>query len=256
MNTPRPFSDDDLHAYADGALDEAARAGIEAWLAGHADDAAMVRDWQHQKTAFHDAYDDVLDEPLPAPMLAALDRRRGRAARPGWMRAAAAVVLFVAGIALGWGLRDNLVPAENAGENFVRQAVSAHVIYVAERRHAVEVKADEERHLVAWLSKRLGQSLTAPQLTGSGFHLVGGRLVADAGAPAAQFMYEDRAGRRITLYARRNRDDGGSEVRFVTRGSVSTCYWIEGALAFAVTGALSREELLKLARTVYDELES
>jgi anti-sigma factor RsiW len=99
--------------------------------------------------------------------------------------------LLVAGTGAGWILRGEFAPPDS--DSFVRQAVSAHVVYVGERRHAVEVWAKEERHLVKWLSKRLKHEVKAPYLADAGFRLVGGRLVADEGAPAAQFMYEDKA---------------------------------------------------------------
>ena len=91
-------------------------------------------------------------------------------------------------------------------------------------------------------------------MTGDGVE-VGGRLVADEGAPAAQFMYEDKAKRRVTLYTRRTRDDGDPAFRFEGRDGISAFYWIGGPLAFALLGEMKREELLKLATTVSKQLE-
>ena len=59
---------------------------------------------------------------------------------------------------------------------------------------------------------------------GSGFRLVGGRLVADEGTPAAQFMYEDAAKRRVTLYTRRTRDNGDPAFKFEGRDGISAFY--------------------------------
>ena len=49
-----------------------------------------------------------------------------------------------------------------------REAALAHVAYVPEVRHPVEVTAAEEKHLVAWLSKRLDAPLRAPSLVSPG----------------------------------------------------------------------------------------
>lgn len=64
----------------------------------------------------------------------------------------------------------------------------------------MEVAADQEAHLVAWLSKRLGTPLKVPRLDTLGFGLVGGRLLPGDQGPVAQFMYQDGQGQRLTLY--------------------------------------------------------
>ena len=55
--------------------------------------------------------------------------------------------------------------------------------------HPVEVGADDEQHLVNWLSKRLGVKVRAPKLDDAGMSLVGGRLLPGENGPVAQFMY-------------------------------------------------------------------
>ena len=255
MTPPATISEDDLHAFVDGALDAVARSEVEAWLAEHPDDGARVAAWRRQSAEMHTLFDGIRDEALPAAMQAALDGNRRSAGRAGWLRAAAAVVLFVAGGAAGWGLRGGLEPGESVTASFVRQAVGAHVVFTAERRHAVEARADkEERHLIRWLSKRLGQPIKPPPLSAVGFQLYGGRLVADAGGPAAQFMYQDRKKRRVTLYVRRGGGDGKTAFRFVTERGVAAFYWIDSPLSYALIGRMERDELLKLARIVYDNL--
>jgi anti-sigma factor RsiW len=249
------ISEDDFHAFVDGELDAHATGEVEAWLGAHPDDAARVAAWRRQTAELHAKFDSVRDDRLPAAMQAALDRDRRRVGRAGWMRAAAAVVLFVAGGATGWGLRGGLAPGDSVAAGFVRQAVGAHVVFAAEGRHAVEARADkEERHLIRWLSKRLGQPIKPPPLSAVGFQLHGGRLVADAGGPAAQFMYQDKQKRRVTLYVRRGGGDGKTAFRFVTERGVAAFYWIDSPLSYALIGRMERDELLKLARIVYDNL--
>ena len=172
-----------------------------------------------------------------------------------WMRVAAAVALFAAGAASGWGVGEWRGRGDAAAIQFVQRAVGAHVVYLPEVRHPVEVRADEEKHLVAWLSKRLGRAVRAPALGEVGFQLVGGRLLPDAGLPAAQFMYEDAAGRRVMLYVRSGRLGKDTAFRFVTEGDVAAFYWIDGPMGYALTGKLPRPDLLGLARLVYDQLE-
>lgn len=122
-------------------------------------------------------------------------------------------------------------------------------------RHPVEVGADQEAHLVAWLSKRLGTALKIPQLGGIGYSLVGGRLLPGEQGPVAQFMYQDAQGQRLTLYVRTNREQGRETAfRFAQDGSVRVFYWIDHGLGLALSGEIEKEELLRVATTVYQQL--
>jgi anti-sigma factor RsiW len=68
-------------------------------------------------------------------------------------------------------------------------------------------------------------------------------------------MYQDAGGRRITLYIRRSADRGTTAFRFAEEHKLSAFYWIDGPLAYAIVGEMPRDDLLKLARVVYDELD-
>lgn len=252
MTMPDTLREDDLHAYVDGALDLAARADVEAWLKAHPEEAARAAAYAEQRRLLHARFDAILDEAVPPRRYgAALVRNR----RP-WRAVAAAVALFVAGVAAGYGVTTQRAERQSVETALFRHAVGAHRVYVSEVRHPVEVGADEEAHLVGWLSKRLGQSVKAPNLITAGFRLVGGRLLPDDGAPAAQFMYEDSGGRRVTVYVRGQRSGGDTAFRFAAEEGAAAFYWVDGPLGYAIAGSLPREELLALARLCYEQLES
>ncbi|MGF1641001.1 MAG: anti-sigma factor family protein [Rhodospirillales bacterium] len=259
MTARRPLGEAELHAYVDGELDVDARATIERWLADNPDDAARVRAYVAQKRELHALYDGVLSEPLPAKIEAALARGR-LASTPGRTqtstRIAAALILLLIGGLAGWVLHGHQIERQVANHGFVRQAVGAHVVYVSETRHPVEVGADEEAHLVAWLSNRLGHKVRAPALNAAGFDLIGGRLLPDGGLPAAQFMYEDSGGRRLTLYVRTDAEGREAAFRFVSDRGVSAFFWMDGSLAYGLIGTMSRDDLLFIARLVFEQLQA
>jgi anti-sigma factor RsiW len=116
------------------------------------------------------------------------------------------------------------------------------------------VRADED-HLVAWLTRRVGAPIRAPSLADRGWKLMGGRLLPDLGLPAAQFMYEDAAGRRLTLYIRKETGLNNTSFQFAERDGLGSFYWIDRPLAYALAGRLGREELMALANAVYAQLE-
>jgi anti-sigma factor RsiW len=135
------------------------------------------------------------------------------------------------------------------------EAVSAHAVFTPEVRHPVEVGAAEKDHLVAWLSKRLSHPLRMPDLGAFGFELVGGRLLAEAGLPAAQFMFQNDKGRRLTLYIARNPANRETAFRIDRHGALTTCYWFDSGLGYALAAEISRDEMLPIARAVYDQIE-
>lgn len=241
-------TESELHAYVDGRLDPERRAAVEAWLAAHPGDAERVRAYEKQNLLLRGFYDPVLDEPLPESL-----RVRPPHRLPNLQRYAALLAAAVVGGALGWALHGN-EPLEVATD-LPRQAALAHVVYAPEVLHPVEVGAREETHLVAWLSKRLGAPVRAPQLADAGFELVGGRLLPGDTGPAAQFMYQDAAGRRLTLYVRTAAaDNRETAFRYAQEGKVGVFYWVDGPFGYALSGELDRPRLLRVAEQVYRAL--
>jgi len=202
----------------------------------------------------HQLYDPVLEEPVPARLRMAPSRRwRAASIAAGWV-----AIGIGAGFCAGWyvhGLRP--VPAAQAEvPSFVKRAAMAHATYSPEVRHPVEVGADQEQHLVAWLSKRLGAQVRVPKLDGMGFNLVGGRLLPGDNGPVAHFMYQTDKGRRITLYVRTEAaENRETAFRFSAEGNVKVFYWIDRKMGYALSSAdLTREDMLAVADTVYRQL--
>ncbi|MGH8666229.1 MAG: anti-sigma factor family protein [Burkholderiales bacterium] len=252
--------EDDLHAYIDRALDAGRSQQIEAWLEQQADVARAVQAYRSQVALLHAAFDSVLTEPLPARLMSPAHRRR-----PLW-RVASAMSWLIFGTLLGWTLHGMREPAPAPA--LPQHAAVAHAAFVTEVRHPVEVRASEEKHLVGWLSKRLGTPIRAPKLSAHGFELLGGRLLPESARPGAQLMYQDAAGRRLTLYlsadvatrdsAIRTRDGAfrtrDSAFSYVREGAVHVFYWTDRSLGYALSGELDKAEMLTLARTIYQQM--
>ena len=243
----KPITEAELHAHVDGALPEGDRAGVEAWLASHPEDAERVRAYAEQNALLRSFYNPVLEELVPAKLLAVGPR--------AWWSYAAAAGIFALGIGLGWFVRGVFIIPMVVPSPLARQAAIAHVVYFPEVRHPVEVTADEEEHLVRWLSKRLGTALKAPKLAPLGYELVGGRLLSGPQGPVAHFMYQDARGQRLTLYVSKQRGEPrDTAFRFSQEERVSVFYWVDGNFGYALSGEVRREQLLKVADVVYKQL--
>ena len=208
--------------------------------------------------ALHQLYDPVLDEPVPARIVA-----RVRSPRPRWRLAAVAAGWIALGLATGlvagWQLHAwrTSAPPQAEVPDFVKRAAVAHAVYSPEVRHPVEVAADQEQHLVTWLSKRLGVKVHAPKLEEAGLALVGGRLLPGENGPVAQFMYQTQNGRRLTLYVRAETSaQRETAFRYARDSNVGVFYWIDRDCSYALASAdLGKEEMLRIATLVYKQLD-
>lgn len=244
---------DTLMAYIDNQLDPAIRTRIEADPSAMAEIAAL----QRQSDAIRTLYQPAGAEPVPTrldPHRLALNARRRR-----WQsmaQAAMIVAVLGVGIAVGWLLR----PGNEATEPYDRliaDAVSAHTVYVAENRHAVEVASAEAEHLSSWLSNRLDTNLAMPDLSGQGLIFLGGRLLpapAIPGGRAAQLMYEDDAGQRLTLYITPSTGVGGPDYETVSFGNDQVLYWTNAVFTCTIVGSETPEQLRAIASAVFAQL--
>lgn len=247
-------TESDLHAYADGQLPPARRALVEAYLAANPEAARAVTQIRAQNHALHRAFDGVLNEPIPQPLVQAL-----HAPSPwqyGW---AATMASLVCGVAAGWlahGMASAPTNASSAAAQFAHEALTAHVTYTAEQRHPVEVPAQQEAHLVAWLSKRLQMPIHAPDLQVQGFSLLGGRLLPADGMPLAQLMYQAADGQRLTLTIKNAAHQApDTSFKIMEQNGTSAFYWIDRGYGYALSGGIGKARMLAVATAVEQQLQ-
>ena len=270
MNPQRPDRDT-LMAYADGQLDAARSAEVERYLeyearlalngdvpphGARSSVSAEIAALQAQNLALREALAPMLDEPVPARLLQPL----APPARP-WVRAAAVALWIGVGAAAGSlatreALQQNgpVVTAQNESEgmqHFVHQAELAYAVYTPDARRPVEVR--EGSDLTTWLSRRLQRPIVAPDTLPGGLVLMGGRLLPGMpGKPAAQLMYQDAQGHRVTVYLRgMAKPTAEISFRIVPGKPASTFYWVDRQWGYALTGDLPRAQLLDAARVLY-----
>lgn len=251
-----PVTEAELQAWVDGTLDLGRQSDISSYLKTHPQEGERLRAYRQQNIALRALYGPVLDETIPRAMLRTRNLSR-------WLwpmrRYATSAALMVSSITLGWVahayLAEQQLIASAPGPALATRALQAHAVYLPEVLHPVEVGADEQEHLSGWLSKRIGMPLQPPRLAQHGFDLVGGRILPGDAGPAAQIMYADAAGQRLTLYiAAVNREGRDSAFRYAQDGQVGVYYWIDGRWGYAVSGVLDKSTLARVARAVYEQL--
>ena len=102
-------------------------------------------------------------------------------------------------------------------------------------------------------AKRLNRPLSVPSLQEYGYSLVGGRLLPGEAGPAAQFMYENQTGARLTLYVTGVPKDE-TAFRLFRDGNRRTFYWVNDGMGYALSGPIAEGKLRSIAIDVCSAL--
>jgi anti-sigma factor RsiW len=194
----------------------------------------------------------VANEPVPKRL--ELERLAREPRRWFYGAIAATLVAFVAGGGAGW-LAHGAAAAPSSFQSFTVDALDAYRLYVVEVRHPVEVPGNERAHLQAWLTKRCGWTVHAPELDSTGLKLVGGRLLPGPTGPASFLMYESASGERFTVYSAKAATEA-TQMRYTKRDGDGALFWADRGVGYVVSGGSDRERLTQVARLVYDQAEN
>lgn len=254
----RDFSERDIHMALDGELPGEDRMAYDSWLKANPEMAARSARYLADTEALRSALADVLSEPVPPRLTKTLlgeagARRQGLPSR-WWLAAAAAVLLALGGLGGYFAGLSGLGIEDPAQDQLAEEAIAAHVIYAAEKRHAVEVPASDKGHMETWLSNRIGLRLVAPDLAPDGFHLVGGRLLPAGSHKAAMLLYEDDAGNRISMFITAEAAAGGKGTYADATDGPRAVYWLDKGYGCAVVGSLPGGRLNAVATSAYRQL--
>jgi anti-sigma factor RsiW len=204
--TKRPISEDDLQGLVDERLDASRRSEVEAYLGDHPEARARVARMVALREDMRAAFAPIVAEPVPAQLnLTRIVEARRRSARPTWQAMAAGLMLLVGG-AGGWGLREVVSPVPTGIEALAQEASTNYAVYAPDHTRPVELAAANRDELAGWFSNRLKRAVGVPDLSGSGYRLMGGRLVATPQGPAGMLMYPLRHADAAHGPARRRTD--------------------------------------------------
>ncbi|TPK77034.1 anti-sigma factor [Mesorhizobium sp. B2-4-12] len=254
----RDFSERDIHMALDGELPADERVTYEAWLEANPEMKARSARFTADREALRAALAGVLDEAVPVRLRKVVLGEtpvKAEAPRSRWWLGAAAAVLLAAGGIGGYVAGIGGIGQEDPAEDrLAEQAIAAHVIYAAEKRHAVEVPASDKDHLQTWLSNRVGLKLVAPDLTANGFQLIGGRLLPAGESKAAMLLYEDDKGERISLFVTAESAENATGTYASAQAGPQAIYWLDKGYGCAVVGSLPRDQLAVVAKSAYGQL--
>lgn len=218
----RPVSDEDLSAFADGALPRRRAARVAAHLRSEPADADRIHAYWRREAALKKAFDVDADEPGPDAD-AALAAGRRRRVWPALV-AVAAVAALTAGV-------GRLVWAPSPPD-FTTAALEAYAEKVV-RAQAV--------------------SDTAPPA--GGLEPVGRRRIGSASGGLVEYRYRRDDGARVALYvAEREAPAAEGLFRLFERGDTRLVEWHADGKHYALVGPGGASELTRLAVRIRREL--
>ena len=196
---------DRIHDYIDGRLSDRDRAAVAVYLVGRPRAAAEVEALRRQGEILRGIGQAVLDEPVPPRLLEPLQRRiPAKAPRSprhdfAYLEAAAAILLLVAGGALGWQANDGLHPRPSAEDALFADMAGAHAFY-GERGYPVDFAPESATELSSWIDRWFEREVPPPDLRELGYTYRGGRLIPVAGTRVGLFQFEHPEGPGLTVF--------------------------------------------------------
>ncbi len=246
----RPITEDDLHAYVDRVLEPERRAEVATYLEGHPDVAKRIAAFENQRELLRVTLAPVADEPLPAELnLSRIIESRRQRRSPAWWAIAAMVLMSIGGFG-GWVLRGEMPASRGGLTALAQEAADSYVVYAPDRVRPVEIRASESAQLVQWVSNRLHQAVKIPDLTTSGFRLMGGRLIATSHGPAAMFMYDDDHGERLVVLTRPMTTDQSAPMMSHSSGDVAGLAWADSGMGYSLVGQSASGGLRSIANEI------
>jgi anti-sigma factor RsiW len=243
-----------LVAYADGELDEAAVAEVEAYLAATPEAQRTLAIYRETAALLRAAFPESRyvrdDVPQHHRQTATVPKPRGRRL-PGYTWAvAASLVMGMIGYAAG-AFWPGLI--ESRRDRMLDEVAEYHSIYSRETVHLVEVPAAQEDHLKAWLGKRVNASLVIPNFNQDGLTFAGGRLVVLDGKPVAELMYTRPTGLPIAFCVLYHVGQP-STIAIERRGNLNLATWNDGSHSYFVVGDADPATIQGLATSARKQL--
>jgi len=247
----RPITEDDLHAFVDQALAPERRGEVASYLNDHPDAAGRVAAFASQREQLRGALASIANEPVPAELnLAHIIERRKRRPLHAWMAIAALLLVGIGGLG-GWTVRSLLQGGSNGLSALAQEAAYSYGVYAPDRVRPVEIRASDSAELTQWVSSRLKRAVKVPDLSTSGYRLMGGRLVATSHGPAAMFMYDDDQGDRLVMLTR-PMSSGSQDAPMMPHaaGDIAGFAWADRGMGYTLVGQLPGDTLKPIANEI------
>jgi len=241
VNNPHFISDEELHAYIDGALEADRAQLVRQALAQNPALAERVALFQADKAMLKTVYAPLAERALPAEWEARI--RQKPQARWRRVYAIAAVFLLVAVSPLAWRA---IAPTPNL--DVVEAALEAHE--ASNQGSIAIVDGGNAARYDPALRLAVASNVRIPDLSRMGYRLRGLNLYGKA----AEILYRGPQDQLFTLYVRRS--DGTARFDQFERRGLRVCIWQDDQISTVMDGNISAAAMQRLATLSYTGLTS
>lgn len=229
--TTDPITDENLVAFLDGEASEDLSARIAQAMAEDPAMSGRVAALQVETDHLRQGFDAVLtaapDIPVPTPVVE--EAPVVSFAWGGWRAAAAAAVLFAAGLGAGW----SLAPADRS-DGWHQAVADYQVLYSTATLTNLQMAQDQQVESLARTSADLGVALTLDQVSVPGLEFQRAQILNFNGQPLAQLTYLDGDGNPIAFCLTATKDDAAAMDQEIS--GLNAVTWADGGMGFILIG--------------------
>jgi anti-sigma factor RsiW len=248
------LTDEELHAFIDGELDEARTEAVAAIIAGSPELSERMERFALDKDMIARAYGPLIDLPLPDSMRLAVTQ--GGTRRPV-VPARAPVRFFPAAMALAAAIVAAVIAypvlSGLGGDPLVAEALAVRDGQVHAERQFADAEIASAALRDQLVETALSVPVKVPNLEKAGYRLTAITAYPDRGGhKALQLSYRDRNGVLFTMYMRQTA--GGDRFELSRRKDMQVCIWQNDDLSVVMLGQMPAHEMLRVATATYADL--
>lgn len=244
---------DRIQYYVDGRLSERDQAAVAAYLLAHPDIATEVELLRRQSEILRGIGQEILDEPVPERLRAILRKPEAAAVRrraPSFLHAAAAVLVFCAGSALGWYANNVVQPRLSAEDALLANMTHAYDFYGA-GGYPVDFPPDRAEEFTSWIDKSFERDVRPPDLDELGYTYRGGRLIPATGTRLGLFQFERPEDARLTVFFWTTAAPPQQVRALSADDAVAARFWSGDGLNLAVISEKANRDLENAADAIF-----
>ena len=235
-----------LSAYLDDELDVTGNLQVQTHLAR----CPECRRAREEQLALRSSLRELYAKPsedLAKRVEAAVQQAARKEDRLEFLRWAPAVAPVVLVTAIGaWFAIHNL---RSSHQQEISSAVLASHVRSLQAGHLVDVPSPDQHTVKPWFQGKLDFSPPAPDLSGQGWTLIGGRLDYVDGQPVAALVYQ-RGKHYINVFLWPNRGTADDAIQHEEAQGYQILHWNGSAMNYWIVSDLNQVELRELAKAL------
>lgn len=245
MSEKTNISEEELHAFLDGELDEVRSREIAAIVDADPELAERIAAFGADKAMLKQVYGPLDRLPLPEEWLADLQPKRQPVSWRLVGSIAATVLIVLGGFSVYRGLHG---PSRHDPVTMALEARND----ALEPQRVIAAQNRSPRDFDVVVQKTVGARVKVPDLEKMGYRLRTVRLFPQATPAAAELVYHHRDGGEFTLYL--TRSDGQARYDQFDRNGLRVCIWKDEVISAVMAGHMSTAAMQRLASLAYTGL--